>query len=62
MNALGELLVGGAAVGLQRRQQREVTIARCTAKIETLEAQKRDIDAAIAELTEFVALVASHRE
>ncbi|MCT8003235.1 MerR family DNA-binding transcriptional regulator [Sphingomonas sanguinis] len=49
-------------LGDDRRQQREVTIARCTAKIEALQAQKRDIDAAIAELTEFVAVVESHRD
>lgn len=49
-------------LGDGRRQQREVTIARCAAKIKALHAQKRDIDAAIAELTEFVALVESHRD
>ena len=49
-------------LGDGRRLQREVTLERCSAKIEALQAQKRDIDAAIAELTEFVALVESHRE
>lgn len=49
-------------LGDGRRLQREVTLERCTTKIEALQAQKRDIDAAIAELTEFVALVESHRE
>jgi DNA-binding transcriptional MerR regulator len=49
-------------LGDDRRLQREVTLERCTAKIEALQAQKRDIDAAIAELTEFVALVESHRD
>ncbi|GAA3266995.1 hypothetical protein GCM10020258_36720 [Sphingomonas yabuuchiae] len=49
-------------LGDGRRLQREVTLERCTAKIEALQAQKRDIDAAIAELTEFVALVESHRD
>ena len=49
-------------LGDGRRQQREVTIARCTAKIEALQAQKRDIDAAIAELAEFVTLVETHRD
>ena len=45
-----------------RRQQREVTVARCTAKIDALQAQKRDIDAAIAELTEFVDLLNANRD
>jgi DNA-binding transcriptional MerR regulator len=49
-------------LGDGRRLQREVTLERCTAKIEALQAQKRDIDAAIAELTEVVALVESHRD
>lgn len=49
-------------LGDGRRLQREVTLERCTAKIEALQAQKRDIDAAIAELIDFVALVESHRE
>lgn len=49
-------------LGDGRRQQREVTVARCTTKIEALRAQKRDIDAAIAELSEFVALVETHRD
>jgi len=49
-------------LGDGRRQQREVTVARCTAKIDALLAQKRDIDAAIAELTDFVAVVRSHHD
>ena len=40
-----------------RRLQRQVTIERCRARIAALEAQQRDIDAAIAELADFVALV-----
>ena len=40
-----------------RRLQRQVSIDRCRARIELLERQKHDIDAAIAELTEFVAVV-----
>jgi DNA-binding transcriptional MerR regulator len=40
-----------------RRLQRQVTIERCRARIATLEAQRRDIDAAITELTNFVAVV-----
>jgi hypothetical protein len=44
-------------LGDGRRVQRQVTIERCRARIEALEAQRRDIDAAIAELAGFVALV-----
>ncbi len=40
-----------------RRVQRQVTIERCRARIAALEAQRHDIDAAIAELANFVALV-----
>ncbi len=44
-------------VGDDRRVQRAVTIERCRARIDLLERQKRDIDAAILELTDFVSLV-----
>lgn len=44
-------------IGDGRQVQRTVTVERCRARIEALESQKRDLDAAIAELTEFVALV-----
>lgn len=37
-----------------RRVQRAVTAERCRERIAVLEAQKRDIDAAVAELTDFV--------
>ena len=40
-----------------RRVQRQVSIDRCRARIALLERQKQDIDAAIAELTEFVEVV-----
>ncbi len=40
-----------------RHTQRAVTIDRCRARIATLEAQQHDIDAAIAELGQFVALL-----
>lgn len=40
-----------------RRLQRQVSIDRCRARIDLLERQKQDIDAAIAELTQFVAVV-----
>jgi DNA-binding transcriptional MerR regulator len=46
-------------VGDGRATQRRQTVARCRERIATLEAQRRDIDAAIAELTDFVATVAA---
>jgi len=49
-------------VGDGRRTQRQRTIDRCRARIDTLNAQKRDIDAAIAELTEFTALLEIARD
>ncbi|WP_267349917.1 MerR family DNA-binding transcriptional regulator [Sphingomonas sp. GM_Shp_2] len=44
-------------LGDGRRVQRQVSIKRCLGRIDLLEAQKRDIDAAIAELRDFVAVV-----
>ena len=40
-----------------RSEQRRVTIAKCRERIENLRRQQRDIEATIAELTSFVALV-----
>ena len=40
-----------------RRHQRAVAIARCRERIASLEAQKHDIDAAVAELAGFVAVL-----
>jgi len=45
-------------LGDGRKAQREVTIDRCRERIRLLDSQKRDIDAAIAELTEFIAVIA----
>ena len=61
--SLGEIreMIDLYDIGDGRHTQRAVTVDRCRARIAALEAQKRDIDAAIAELTEFVALVESHR-
>lgn len=44
-------------IGDGRRAQREVTIARCRERVALLDAQKRDIDAAIDELRDFIALI-----
>ena len=48
-------------LGDGRKAQREVTIARCRERVALLDAQKRDIDAAIAELTDFVAVIAQNQ-
>ena len=44
-------------IGDGRKVQRAVTIERCRERVRLLEAQKRDIDASIAELTDFLALL-----
>lgn len=44
-------------VGDGRRVQRAVTVERCRARIDLLERQRHDLDAAILELTDFVSLV-----
>ena len=44
-------------VGDGRRVQRQVTLERCMQRIALLENQKRDIDAAIDELQQFVELI-----
>jgi DNA-binding transcriptional MerR regulator len=44
-------------VGDGRRTQRQRTIDRCRDRVDLLNDQKRDIDAAIAELNEFIALL-----
>ena len=49
-------------LGDGRREQRARTITRCRDKIASLESQRVDIDAAIAELTEFVALVEARED
>jgi DNA-binding transcriptional MerR regulator len=45
-----------------RRVQREVTIQKCTDRVAFLNAQKRDIDAAVAELTEFIAMLNGQKD
>ncbi|MDQ2877672.1 MAG: MerR family DNA-binding transcriptional regulator [Pseudomonadota bacterium] len=44
-------------LGDGRQSQKAVTIDRCRARIDLLAAQKRDIDAAIGELADFVTLL-----
>lgn len=44
-----------------RRHQRAVAIQRCRERIASLEAQRQDIDAAVAELNEFVAVLEAGR-
>ena len=48
-------------VGDGRRYQRDVTIGRCRDRMALLQAQKQDIDAALAELNEFVAVLEAGR-
>ena len=44
-------------LGDGRRAQRQVALERCRDRVVTLERQRADIDAAIAELTDFVAVL-----
>ncbi len=61
--SLGEIreMIDLYDVGDGRRLQRQVAIDRGRARIALLEAQKHDIDAAIAELTDFVDLLEAGR-
>ncbi|SFP33696.1 MerR family transcriptional regulator [Sphingomonas rubra] len=61
--SLGEIreMIDLYDLGDGRRVQRDVAIERCRARIAALDAQKRDIDAAIAELTDFVAVLETVR-
>lgn len=44
-------------LGDGRVEQRRVTIARCKEQVERMQQQRADIDSAIAELTQFIALI-----
>lgn len=57
--SLGEIreMIDLYDVGDGRHTQRAVTLDRCRQRIAALESQKRDIDAAIDELRDFVSLV-----
>jgi DNA-binding transcriptional MerR regulator len=59
--SLGEIreMIDLYDVGDGRRVQRAVTADRCRERIAALEAQKRDIDAAITELNDFLHLLDS---
>ncbi|MCM8732099.1 MerR family DNA-binding transcriptional regulator [Hephaestia sp. GCM10023244] len=61
--SLGEIreMIDLYDVGDGRRVQRDVTIARCRERIATLQAQKRDIDAAIGEIDDFVTMLEQSR-
>ncbi len=48
-------------IGDGRRVQRAVTIERCRERVALLDAQKRDIDASIDELNDFIALLETGR-
>lgn len=59
--SLGEIkeMIDLYDVGDGRRVQKQVTLERCRDRIELLENQKRDIDAHIVELQQFVELLQS---
>jgi len=59
--SLGEIreMIDLYDVGDNRQVQRQVTLERCLERIRTLEDQKHDIDAHIAELNQFVEMMKS---
>lgn len=61
--SLGEIreMIDLYDLGDGRRAQRQTAIDRCRARVNTLERQKHDIDAAITELTAFVDLLEAGR-
>ena len=49
-------------VGDGREAQREVTIQKCSDRVALLNAQKRDIDEAVAELSQFIAMLDGQKD
>jgi DNA-binding transcriptional MerR regulator len=49
-------------VGDGRKSQRDVTVQKCRDRVDQLSAQKRDIDEAIAELTDFIAMLEARKD
>ena len=62
--SLGEIkeMIDLYDVGDGRSTQRQVTLERCLERIRTLEEQKHDIDAHIAELNQFVDMMKNDSE
>jgi len=46
----------------ERRSQRDVTVQKCQDRVAQLAAQKRDIDEAIAELSDFIAMLEGQQD
>lgn len=46
----------------ERRSQRDVTVQKCRDRVAQLAAQKRDIDEAIAELSDFIAMLEGQQD